>query len=234
MKVKNFKLLTHFTGFIFLLNTISCTQLSFQSISQDYKKNDIFNATLMVMTLNNSIISQDLQDSIYKEENIIPKPITQQERSYFNNYMGPALNEYTPAKIFGIDPLFTADEIKFNYINFPLNSKHTLNMFVPESGTVSYYDLIPNFVLFFDNLSFKKSFGVQGGSLGSKGQKTFTMEIELNYCLWDNNNQQIASYGILTKTANLFNYPKKEHYISIFEELAAQIIQESPLVFRSM
>ncbi len=185
----------------------------------------------MVMTSNNSIISQDIQDSVYKNLEIHPKPITQQERSYFNDYMGSAINEQTPAKIFGIDPFFRPDHIKFN---FGINKKQSMRMFIPESGIVKYHDVVPNFVLFFDNISFSKSIGIQGGSLGSKGQKTFSMEIELNYCLWDNNNQQIASYGKLKKTSNLFNYSKKEHYIKIFEQLAALIIQESPLIFRSI
>jgi len=109
-----------------------------------------------------------------------------------------------------------------------------LTMLIPEHGTFNYDGKSPNFVLFFDELYFKKSIEYIGGGLGSTGDRLFSMDVELQYFIWDNYYQQIVSYGKLTKTVNTFEYPKKDEYLKVLDSFASSIIMESPLVYRQL
>ncbi|RQW04664.1 hypothetical protein EH223_06975, partial [candidate division KSB1 bacterium] len=165
---KNFSFNFFHLILIFLLNSmLSCVSSSnYQFIDPEYENLNYFSASLMVMAVNTDIISKAVQEELLPGDAIKVDKFNQQEREYFNNYMGPALAEKTTAKIYGIDPFFKPTNIEFTYQQLSFENGTQTKMFVPISGKVKYYDTIPDYVLFFEDLTFIKDFREESGGLG--------------------------------------------------------------------
>jgi hypothetical protein len=217
---------------IIILNSfLYCVSSSnYQFIYPEYEKLNFFSASLMVMALNTDIISKDVQEKLLQGDATKVDMFNQQEREYFNNYMGPALAEKTTAKIYGIDPLFKPTDIEFIFQRLQFENELDIKMFVPLSGKIKYYNVTPHYVLFFEDLKFEKDFREESGGLGRGTVQRYTMQAGVKYLLWDNNKQRIAAYGKLENDLNFLDFPTRENYVQLFEKWALLIVQKSPLV----
>ena len=217
--------------FIIVTSFLYCVSSSnYQFIDPEYENSNYFSASLMVMALNTDIISKNVQEELLQGDAAKVDMFNQQEREYFNNYMGPALAEKTVAKIYGIDPFFKPTNIEYSYQQLLFeNGTHT-KMFVPLSGDVKYYDTTPDYVLFFEDLLFIKDFREESGGLGRGTVQRYSMQAGVNYLLWDNNKQKIVGYGKLGNDLNFLDFPTRENYVQLFEKWALLIVQKSPLV----
>jgi len=215
---------------IIVPSLLYCVSFSnYQFINHEYENLNHFSALLMVMALNTDIISKDVQEKLLQGKEVKQDMFNQQERDYFNNYMGPALAEKTTAKIYGIDPLFKPTDMEFIFQRLQFENELDIKMFVPVSGKIKYYNVTPHYVLFFEDLKFEKDFREESGSLGRGTVQRYTMKAGVKYLLWDNNKQRIAAYGKLANDLNFLDLPLRENYIQLFEKWALLIIQKSPL-----
>lgn len=209
---------------------LACTASStFQFIEPEYEKLNYFSASLMVMSINTDLISKDVQEQLLRGAAAKVDMFNQQEREYFNNYMGPALAEKTTAKIYGIDPFFKPTNIEFSYQQFVFANGAQISMFAPLSGKVKYYDTIPDYVLFFEDLMFIKDFREESGGLGRGSVQKYLMRAAVNYLFWDNNKQKIIAYGKLGNDLNFLDFPTRENYVQLFDKWALAIVEQSPL-----
>lgn len=207
---------------------------SFQFLNPDYDKMNQFNKTILVLTLNNELINKTQQQQLLGNKKIKPLLLTQQELAYFYNYMGPTLSEVAVVNIIGIDPYFKAQEINFVYNEFQTIEGNTLQIFAPSSGKIIYKNIIPDYVLFFEDLYFLKDYVEERAGIGRGTSSKYTFDTGVEYLLWDNYKEKIVGYGMLTKSLNLFDYPSKDDYLSIFEEFASLIIKMSPIVIKQI
>ena len=184
------------------------------------------------MALNTDVIGKDVQKKLLQGNAIKVDKFNQQEREYFNNYMGPALAEKTVAKIYGIDPLFKPTNIEYSYQQLLFENGSRIKMFVPVSGKIKYYDTTPEYVLFFEDLLFIKDFREESGSLGRGSVQRYSMQAGVNYLLWDNIRQKIGGYGKLGDELDFLDFPTRENYMQLFEKWALLIVQNSPLILK--
>ena len=155
-----------------------------------------------------------------------------QELKYFNSCIGPALSEVTTADVIGIDPYIKYTGISFSYRELKADKESAIMICVPDSGQIKYRDQIPDYVIFFEDLYFLKDFMEERTGIGRGSSEKYTLEAGLEYLLWDNKKQKIATYGKLSQSMSLFNFPSKENYMQIIESYALSIIEKSPLVRR--
>jgi len=218
---------------IIVISFLFCVSSSnYQFIEPEYNNLNYFSASLIVMALNTDIISKDVQEKLLQGDAAKLDMFNQQEREYFNNYMGPVLAEKTTAKIYGIDPFFKPTSVEFSYQQLLFENGTYIKMFVPLSGKVKYYDTIPDYVLLFDDLLFLKDFREERGGIGRGTVQKYSMKAGVKYLLWDNNKQKIVAYGKLGNDLNFLDFPTRENYVQLFEKWALLIVQKSPLVLK--
>ncbi len=186
---------------------------NYQFLDPEYQNLNYFSASLMVMTLNTDWIDREVQQKLLPANVVKHDMFNQQERDYFNNYMGPALAEKTTAKIYGIDPLFKPTGIEFSYRQLQIEGEFRIEMFIPVSGKVKYYDTVPDYVLFFEDLMFEKDFREESGGLGRGTVQKYSMKAAVNYLIWDNNKQKIVAYGRLHNDLNFLDLPTRDNYV---------------------
>ena len=200
-----------------------------QSIEADYRDRRESEIGLMVMPLSNEFMSKDMQSRLSQEQIDTRNMLTQQELSYFNTYMGLALSRKTTAVVMRTDPSFKPTNIEFSYKELLVNNRGSLKMFGPNSGKVKYLGIVPGYVLFLEDLSFRKGYQVTRSELQGGKQERYPVTASIKYLIWDNNEQKIAAYGKLTQEFHtLMSVPSKEYYLWIFDKFASLIIQNSP------
>ena len=102
-------------------------------------------------------------------------------------------------------------------------------MFVPEKGKFKIGENIPKYVLLFEDLNIRKEFTAEGGGLGSTATSSIQVKSSVQYCIWDNLNQNIIGYGEVGSKMKLLLLPERPEYIKIIDELTKKIIKKSPL-----
>jgi len=227
------------TGLIItiLLMLISgcASSLFFQYMKPEYKGDKKFNATVVVMPITAHLIGLENLESIVGDKPYLGGYASKSDIEYFNNYMGAMIAEAVVADVYGIDPLYHNDSLSFAYEQVHLNNETPVYMFIPQSGVITYRDIVPNFVLFFDHFRCYKSVeetSIVGVGMGSS--RRYRISVDVEYLLWDNKNQKIASLGRLSKERTLLDTPDKNAYIMVLESVAKSIVRKSPLAFRQL
>jgi hypothetical protein len=221
---------------LFSLLFFSCQRSSsFQFLNPAYESMNQFGKTLLVLSLNNELISKSQQQQLLGKKKIKPLLVSRQELAYFYNYMAPTLSEVAVVNVIGIDTSFKANEINFIFNEFKTVEGNNLQIFTPSSGKLSYKNILPDYVLLFEDLYFLKDYiEERGAGLGRGTSSKYTLDTGVEYLLWDNYKEKIVGYGILTKSLNLFDYPSRDVYLSIFEEFANSIIKMSPIAWKQI
>jgi len=216
-------------GYI-IIRLNACSAGNFQVVYPEYSNLRKFDATLLVMPLNAIIVDSMNPGKSARSAGASARQFTWSELNYFNNYMGSAISEITTARVMGIDPYFRPENVTFRRRTLTAVDKYHLDMICPQSGIIRFYGITPDYVLFFEDLYFKKDYQESMDNIGNGTDKTFSISTGLEYLIWDNHYQQIAGYGKFTKYISLLKYPTKETYIQLFEDYADMIISHSPLV----
>ncbi len=221
---------------VFLLLFFNCQRSStFQFLYPAYENMNQFGKTLLVLSLNNELISKSQQQQLLGKKKIKPLLDSRQELAYFYNYMAPTLSEVAVVNVIGIDTSFKANEINFMFNEFKTIEGNNLQIFTPSSGKLRYKNIVPDYVLFFEDLYFLKDYiEERAKGLGRGTSSKYTLDTGVEYLLWDNYKEKTVGYGILTKSLNLFDYPSRDVYLSIFEEFANSIIKMSPIAWKQI
>lgn len=203
-----------------------------QIIEPEYQNVQQYHATLLVMPLTGELISHESRTKNAVGNEKTKKNLSANERAFFYRYFGAVLADVTTAIVIGIDPKFKPENVSYSYRELKLNEKKTLKMLVPSSGRIQYEELLPDFVLFAEELFFDIVYEEKKQGLGSGYREQYTLDTGLQYVLWDNKAQKIAAYGELNKSYNLMNLPTRDTYLDVLERFASSIIEKSPLVIK--
>lgn len=217
------------TAFMLIVGGCGFSQ-NLQILKPEYVNNRRFNATVLVMPLTSELLPSEKSSTSTGVETPPAKFYDRQELLYFYNYMGLSLAEITTAKVLGIDRINLNKDISFIRQNMNGDSLNPLYMHVPASDPLRYMEKQPDFILFFEDIYFKKDFIDERTGIGRGSSSNYTMQAGLIYLIWDNEKGAVAAFGKLERTMNLLDYPKKSNYISLFEEFAGLIVDKSPLV----
>jgi len=225
----------YITFFILLLIFSGCIKSStFQYIKLEYSDKKHFYTKILVLSLSNQLLSKQDQLSISNGKKVNPLLMSRQELAYFNNYMGPIVSEVAIAEVLGIDPSFKTKEMKFKYFKVDPEKAESFYLFSPDSGQIVYRDVIPDYVLFLEDLYFLKDFKEEMSVIGRGSSSKYTLETGIEYLIWDNKKQTVAAYGKLSHSLNLFDYPSKDNYLNILESFAFSIFSKSPIAFKQV
>ena len=214
---------------LFFLNC--ATSSTRQFIKPEYKDKRQFQATLLALTLNTEILSAGEMNELLEGYDVKTIKIPgDQDLSYFNHYIGPTFSEFVTAEVYGVDPFFKPQTITYDYKQLSPGEKQDFYMFAPTKGQITYRNIIPDYVLFFEDLYFEKSFVEERWGIGHGSSGKYKINANLEYLIWDNRDEKIAGYGQLNNEMNLLSIPTKAEYLSIIEKFALSIIQKSPWV----
>ena len=220
------------TGVFLMLALLGCaSQDSFRHVVPEYRDKNQFMANVLVLQMTDRLMDQKELRDLLRKYKIILERVSESELTYFNSYMGPSLSETTTAKITGIDPSFRPEGLEFDYRKLVGGDNQELWMILPKKGQVVYNNTIPDYVLFFEEYFVNTGYKEESGSgLGKGTESMYSLSARLEYCLWDNMLEKVASFGKLEDYVHLMSLPKKQHYIQLFDKFALSIIEESPLV----
>jgi len=148
--------------------------------------------------------------------------------AYFDIFLRHGFSEKTASRVTVADDSTAADGLELVFQGREERGGQEWWSWLPTSGTVEYLGRTPDFVLIFDGLRFRirsgggarQTYDVPGG-----GQ----VEIDLEYVLWDNRNQEIAAYGRLHEESRTSSpHPSSELFRNLFLKMAEDIVKNSP------
>ncbi len=124
---------------------------------------------------------------------------------------------------------FQADSLAFVFQSMDEDRGQAWWSFMPSSGRVEHGGQYPDYVLIFDGLRFRVLAGA-GARQTYDAPGGGKVELNLEYVLWDNRNQEVAAYGRLhQESATSSPHPSSELFKRLFEKMAEEVVQKSPL-----
>ncbi len=198
----------------------------------EYAGSRRFSTTILIMPLTPYYLEPHVWDSLSTAQQIELIRPGNQEITYFNNYFGPLVSEYSTADVIGIDPFFRTHGIAFRQDNLLFEDNTALQMLVPDSGHISYRSRVPDFVLFTQDLIFEKDFVEERNGIGEGTTSKYTMVASIKYLFWDNHRNRVAGYGRLQNRRQMMDYPGKSTYLDVLDEFVREMVDNSPLVRR--
>ncbi|TFH00404.1 MAG: hypothetical protein E4H13_07590 [Calditrichales bacterium] len=203
-------------------------------IYPEYAVNKRFSTKLLIMPLSPLYMEKATRDSLLRAQKTYMSFPNHQELAYFNNYMGPLLAEFTTSEVLGPDPEYSLAGISYHFVELKGNDGEIINVVVPVKGEFTYQDKVPDFVLFTQDLSYRKQYIEERTGLGKGTSSRITMDSSLKYVFWDNHKQKVAAYGQVENSKNIYSYPGREIYMYVLERFAFDILKNSPLVMKTV
>lgn len=169
----------------------------------------------------------------YDEDNIGPITVRHNptEHKYFNTLIGPSFYRVTKANILWLENSLPGN-VTFSKREFSKDGKRKLSMFVPDSSSMKFGDLVPDYVIFFDEYYIEKRFKEEMATIGGTTKTGFPFKIGVNYLIWDNVNMDAMAYGHIEKNLNLLALPQEVTFARIFNDIAEAIILHSSFKLR--
>jgi hypothetical protein len=149
--------------------------------------------------------------------------------AYFDIFMRHGFESKTTSRVTVAEDSFEADSLELVFQNTEENGDSEWWSFVPVSGYVEHDGRFPDYVLLFDGLRYRilsaggarQTYDVPGSGM---------VEVELEYVLWDNKNQEIAASGRLReRTSTNSPHASSDLFKAVFEKMADEVIRNSPL-----
>lgn len=199
----------------------------------DYTMKQQVFSTLLVLPLTNAFLTRARQDSLAMGKPRFIHYLDHRDQRYFDTYFRAAVSDAVQASVPRTDAYYIPEDIDFEYRSLPLPGGSEMQMFVPASGMIVYRNIVPNFVLFIEDLRFQKGFSLERGARGIESDRA-QAEAGLEYLFWDNTREMIAAYGMFQKKFEFLGAPTKENYLRMFGEIAATIAENSPFSLKSV
>jgi len=200
----------------------------------EYANSRRFSTSVLVMPLTPNFLAPAIRDSLFAIQDFETINPAYQELTYFNNYFGPLVSEYSTADVIGVDPYFRTNGISFRKWDFNVDDNTFLRVLAPDSGSIVYRNRVPDFVLFTQDLKFEKDFVEERNGIGEGTSSKYTMVSSLKYLFWDNRKGCVAGYGQIETRRQMMEYPGKTTYLGVLEDFARDMIENSPLVRRQI
>lgn len=211
--------------------TVGCAGSAMQFVEQDYVGQNRFSTSILAMPLSTEFLDGTVLDSLIYQQPFEVLELTPYEVSFFNRLLPLSFEQLTTAKIMGIDATYHPD-LPFDYKAVTPNDKTYLYMFVPKGGSVTYHNVKPEFLLFFEDLYFQKTYEESASGLGQSAIGKYYLEVGLEYLIYDNLLEKVAGFGQVKKNYSLLDVPTQMNYSIALEEIAEEIIDHSPFVKR--
>lgn len=149
--------------------------------------------------------------------------------AYFDIFLRHGFEEHTTSRVIVTEDRFETDSLEFAFQGIGENGDPDWWAFVPQSGRLEYGGRYPDYVLIFDGLRFfirsgggsRQTYDVPGGG---------TVEVDLEYILWDNRNQEVAANGRLHEGSQTSSpFPSSQLFKGLFEKMAEEVVRNTPL-----
>ena len=120
--------------------------------------------------------------------------------SYFDIFLRHGFEQATTSRVTVAEDSFETDALEIAFQAMEPDGDPEWWCYVPLSGRVQHAGRYPDYVLIFDGLRFR----IRGGG---GARQTYDVpgsgkvDLDLDYLLWDNRNQQVAAYGKLHEDA---------------------------------
>lgn len=208
-----------------------CNVATMQFIEPDYVGQNRFSTSILAMPISTEFLDGDVLDSLIYQQPFEASELSPYEISFFNRLLPLSFEQLTTAKVMGIDATYKP-EMSFTYKPVTPNEKSYLHMFIPTGGSVHYHNIKPEFLLFFEDLYFQKTYEEKTTGLGQSAFGKYYLEVGLEYLIYDNLLEKVAGFGQVKKRYSFLDMPAKINYTIAIEDIAKEIIDHSPFVKR--
>jgi hypothetical protein len=149
--------------------------------------------------------------------------------SYFDIFLRHGFDLKTSSRVTVAEEDFEATGLQVEFKNIEEDRGSEWWSFVPVSGQVVHGGRTPDYVLIFDGLRFR----IQSGGGARQTYDTpggGRVEVDLEYILWDNRNQEIAAHGRLHEEAQTSSpHASSMLFKNLFEKMAEDLVRETLL-----
>lgn len=149
--------------------------------------------------------------------------------SYFDIFLRHGFEQATTSPVTVAEDSFETDALEVAFQPMEPDNDPDWWSYVPLSGRVQHAGRYPDYVLIFDGLRFR----IRGGG---GARQTYDVpgsgkvDLDLDYLLWDNRNQEVAAYGKLHEDA-ITSSPHAASGIfrELFQRMAEEVVKSTPL-----
>ena len=149
--------------------------------------------------------------------------------AYFDIFLRHGFDQMTTSRVIVPEESFQPTGLQTEFRNIEEDRGGEWWSFVPQAGQVAHRGTYPDYVLILDGLRFR----IQGGGGARQSYDTpggGKVEVDLEYILWDNKNQEIAAHGRLHEQSQTSSpHASSDLFKDLFEKMAEKIVQNSPL-----
>lgn len=149
--------------------------------------------------------------------------------AYFDIFMRHGFENSTDSRVIVSEDGLETDSLEFVFQSMGEEGGPEWWAFVPQSGRIAHGGRYPDYVLVFDGLRFR----IQGGGTARQTYDTpggGKVEVDLEYILWDNRNQEVAASGRLHEESYTNSpHPSSEIFKDLFQRMAAEVVRNTPL-----
>ncbi len=157
---------------------------------------------------------------------------TQDQRlvlAYYDIFLRHGFRHKTTSRVVIPEMSFRTDALELDLRQMEPERDPEWWAYVPLSGSVEHQGRLPDFVLIFDGLRYRvrgaggsrQTYDVQGGG---------KVEVDLEFILWDNRNQEVAAAGRLHEESSTSSpHLSSEIFQDLFEKMAEEVVRKSPL-----
>ncbi len=149
--------------------------------------------------------------------------------AYFDIFLRHGLETKTTSRVFVAEDEDETQALEFAFQSMGRDQGSEWWAYVPQAGQVAHQGRYPDYVLIFDGLRFR----IHGGGGARQTYDvpgTGKVEVDLEYVLWDNQNQEVVASGRLHEESYT-NSPSvsNEIFKELFEKMADDVVRRSPL-----
>jgi hypothetical protein len=209
-----------------------CSSSQMQYIRPEYKEKKEFNSVVMVMPFIPKYFSALEKEKYYERKNAEHKYLTTREIELFDNYMAQLISENTQVNI--LKPGADFDPVDFLAKDVLELKDQKIELYVPSGSRKNFKDIIPNYVILFNDIFFNKDSEEKSSSIGQGTRTYYSLVGGIEYVIWDYKNHEIVGYGKQVQKMKLLETPEKADYISLLEKFAASIVKNSPFAVKKV
>lgn len=224
--------------FIFFIFSNCASQKTIQVFNDGYGDEKVFSTSLAVLPFTEEFVGKERWIKHLKFDSTNSNKLTYRTRNLFFLYYGNSIKAVSTASVFDLTNKNSMFKIK-NSINtksmnlrVDKNSTDSLSFLAPISGKLVINDDEPKYVLFLQTLHWDNAIQSTGSVIMGDQGTSVKVDINLKYLFWDNQDEKIASYGVLRKGKSLSGLPDNSTVQEIALELAYEMMEGSPIFQR--
>lgn len=206
----------------------SCAGSSKQFLKKEFREKEI-NSSLLIIPVDDHFEIKP-SDSDYR-------PFSEKDRRNFNALFGLVFQDYTTARVYGIDPQLDIDTENFSWSELNMGDDSVMRLMLPgEEAGIKYMNHTPGYLLLIQEyyISYRNHEVPKSLSLQSGHQSKYYLTLTTKYAIWHNSRNEVIGWGEAESSIDFDGILSRDIYLNLIGSVSKKIIQESPFQEKTM